>query len=98
MRKLLLLLVVALVGVSCEKFDEEFCGCDISGEYYGADGTQYRVNDRYEGRTCADARADSRYQVQLLRANCGYACGTGKRVTLQNAIGNGSVRLTDHCF
>ena len=97
MKKILLLLGLITLATSCEKWDDEFCGCNIEGEYYTSDGTQYRINNRYEGRMCDQARSDTRYQVQLLRNGC-YTCGTGINVTLQDAINNGSVRLTDHCY
>ena len=96
MKKVLLLFGLVVLATSCE-VDPADCNCELDGEYY-VGNTQYRLGDFVQGRSCDQLKADQRYQVQLLRPNCGIACGTGINITLQEAINGGSARFTENCY
>lgn len=95
MKKLLLLFGFVILATSCTQ-DPADCYCELDGEYYVGD-TQYRLGEFFEGRNCDQVKTDQRFQVQLLHASCGIACGTGQRITLQEAINGGSARFTETC-
>ena len=96
MKKLLILLALVTTITSCSS-DDEFCDCELTGEYY-VGNTQYRLGSLWQDRTCDEVRRDQRLQVQLLRPDCGIACGTGMRITLQEALNGGSARLSRNCY